>query len=185
MKNTVTFYSTSPGAFQQRCMYVWHRKFNAPAQEGILKERNASIVTYITRHDMPYGTEAKVVEQTVMKVVLNMSNDSGADLMLLAILVREMKPDGFEVSLNDDTYKDEEAVLVMWWHTRRLPIATATVDPDEHVRCIKVYEDDPLAMAKLRNEFGSEAIYLYGNGPWLATAAPLTQEHAGLLLEMK
>lgn len=186
MNSSVTYYSSSAGAFQQRCDYLWHRKFDKPAQKGILKERNAALVTYVTSHEMPFGGQAKVVEQTVMKVVLNMTNDTGADLMLLAIIVQEMQPNGFEVSLDDDTFEDEEAILVMWWNGRKLPSAHGQDNEQgEATDCIKVYADEADALEKVKEHFGSSPVYIYGEGPWLVAGAPITHEHAELLLNMK
>lgn len=186
MNNSVSHYSTSPGAFQQRCQYLWHRQFTSPEQKTILEERQACLVTYVEKHEMPFGNEVSTIEQTVMKMVLNVTGDAAADLLLLSILVRTMKPDSFEISLDDDTFRDERAVLVLWWRTRRFPIEVDDV-PVESVttNCIKVHEDDPGALAKVRSQLGNGPLYIYGESPFLVTDVPLTQEHAKLLLDMK
>lgn len=181
-KHTASYFRTSQGAFETRCDYLWHRRFTSPEQREILRTSGAALVTYVVTHRMPFGRDT-VTETTIMKVPLEMTNSTTQDISLLASVLAAFSPDGFEVVFEDDTYPEEQCVLCMWWdpHTAR----SQRNEPPASTETQCIISDDT-EFSRVTSEFGAGTpVYIYGNGPWLISDRPLTEDHAKILLEVR
>jgi len=183
MHTPTSFYRTSPQAFHTRCNYLWHRRLESPGQRGILSVSGAALVTYIVRTLLPFGKE-QVTETTVLKVPIVMTGSVHQDIDALAEVIKVFRPDGFQVTFEDDTSLKYLCVVVMWWSPNTARLDVGDVDPTgTETQC---FISDGSEFSRVVREFGEGvAVYCYGEGPWLISDRPLTPEHARILMEVR
>ena len=181
MHTPTSYYRTSPQAFHTRCNYLWHRRLDNPMQREVLSTSGAALVTYVMKNRLPFGKE-QVTETTVLKIPIPMTNSTPQDVVAFADVLKAFRPDGHEVTFEDDTFG--ECVVIMWWSPSSARLDVGDVNPTgTETQC---FISDGTEFARIVREFGEGTpVYCYGAGPWLISDRPLTPEHARILMEVR